>query len=67
MQYLVDPPYRGRHQDSADQQRLNYTNKKRLQLHLVFTWSSLKFHLGLTQSEKVFLNFHTLGAATAKQ
>jgi hypothetical protein len=26
-----------------------------------------KIHFALTQSEKVFLNFQTLGAATAKQ
>jgi len=49
------PPYRRKHH-STDQQCL----KEHSEL-------SAKNHLDLTHSEKVFLNFQTLGAATAKQ
>ena len=49
------PPYRRKHH-STDQQCLKEPSEL-----------SAKNHLGLTHSEKVFLNFQTLGAATAKQ
>ena len=49
------PPNRRKHH-STDQQCL----KEHSEL-------SAKNHLDLTHSEKVFLNFQTLGAATAKQ
>jgi hypothetical protein len=53
---LMDSPKSWRHQNSANKQRLKCTNKKRG-----------LFQVALTHSENVFLNFHTLGAATAKQ
>ena len=56
VQNLMDSPKSWRHQNSANKQRLKYTNKKRGLLQVA-----------LTHSENVFLNFHTLGAATAKQ
>ncbi len=49
------PPYRRKHH-STDQQCLKEPSEL-----------SAKNHLDLTHSEKVFLNFQTLGAATAKQ
>jgi hypothetical protein len=49
------PPYRRKHH-STDQQCLKEPSEL-----------SAKNHLGLTHSEKVFLNFQTLGAATAMQ
>ena len=48
-------PYRCKHH-STDQQCLKEPSEL-----------SAKNHLDLTHSEKVFLNFQTLGAATAKQ
>ena len=48
-------PYRRKHH-STDQQCLKEPSEL-----------SAKNHLDLTHSEKVFLNFQTLGAATAKQ
>ena len=56
VQNLMGSPKSGRHQNSANKQRLKYTNKQRG-----------LFQVALTHSENVFLNFHTLGAATAKQ
>ena len=49
------PPYRRKHH-STDQKCLKEPSEL-----------SAKNHLDLTHSEKVFLNFQTLGAATAKQ
>jgi hypothetical protein len=53
---LMDSPKSWRHQNSANKQRLKCTNKKRGLIQVA-----------LTHSENVFLNFQTLGAATAKQ
>ena len=53
---FVNLPPNGRKHDSTDQQCLEKPSE------LI-----ARDHLARTHSEKVFLNFHTLGAATAKQ